>query len=142
MNTSVSCRDFARTCSLETSARQSRAASSGAQTEDRRRRGEEAPDAGGGSVLGLEVEGRLVTEPARKRVGGRLLVLAADVQISRGTGAAVQVLVATADGEIHPVRLASDDDRPCRVAQVPERDRTHGVSRGREERKVEHLTGR
>ncbi len=95
--------------------------------EDRRRAGDEAADALGGRVAGAHQERVGVAHPALDRLGELALEPGVDVAEGRRAGAAVEVLVAAADGEIDVPLVERDRDRTGGVAQVPEDQRARVV---------------
>src|SRR6478735_10365360 len=69
--------------------------------------------------------------PGQGRVERRLMALG-DVQVGGRAGAAVEVLVRTADGEVHTVRVEAHRQGARAVAQVPDGERTRLVDGGGE----------
>ena len=60
------------------------------------------------------------------------LEIAADVKEGRRARAAVEIFVATADGQIGAVRAEVDRDRAGRMAEIPQRQRPRRPRRGGE----------
>ena len=93
------------------------------EAEDRRRAGEEAGDAGGRPVVGLERERLGVAEPAGQRLARLLVPALGDEEEGGRPWPAVEVFVAAADREIGAGGVQLDRHRAGAVGQIPQRER-------------------
>ena len=95
--------------------------------EDRRRAGDEAADALRGRVARAHQERVGVAHPPLDRLGEVALEASVDVAEGRRAGAAVEVLVGAAHGEVDVPLVERHRDRSGGVAQVPEDQRARVV---------------
>ena len=79
--------------------------------------------------------------PAGERLVEVVLVAVGDVEERRGARAAVEVLVAAADGEVGLVRVEPDVEHARRVAEVPAGQPADLVGRPGDRREVPQLAG-
>ena len=95
--------------------------------QNRLRAGEQPADAVGGHIVAVECERRAVAPPARQRLVECGVVAGGGIGEPRAAGAAVEIFVGAADGEIGVAGVEVDGHRAGAVAQVPHRQRAGGV---------------
>ena len=113
--------DLDHSRSIVTPSNASSAAFERGEAEDRRRAGEEAVDAARRHVIVGEGERLGMAHPAAQRRHQPLLKMLGDVEEGRGAGAAVQIFVAAADGELGAGLVQVKRHRADAVAEIPER---------------------
>ena len=99
------------------------------QREDRRRAGEKARDARDWPVVVGEGERLGMAHPALERGAQLILQSLGDEDVRRCAGAAVQIFVAAANGEVAAAAVEVEFDRARAVRQVPDSQRA-GAMRG------------
>ena len=123
MNRSPSLMLLSRTCSMRHAVEGVERRVEGDERQDVRRAADEAADALGRAEIEVEGERSGMAEPAGERRARRRLVARGDVEPRRGAGAAVQVLVGAADGEVDAAAGEIDRQRAGGVGEIPQNER-------------------
>ncbi len=113
----------------------------GGDGENHRGAAQKAGDAVRRPVAGFELERRGVAHPARQRRACARLMAFGDEQKGGRAGAAVEILVAAADGEVGLGAVQLDRQRAGRMGDIPQRQRALGMRRRRQRRHVEQFAG-
>lgn len=79
------------------------------------------------AVIGVKSEGRFLAIPAGQTGFHGVEMARCNIDEGRGAGAAVEVFIGAADGEIRIRTAHIDRHRACRMGQIPDHNSTYGM---------------